>query len=59
MHWTPSVEKDASGHVTLKLRDSIIETDTGKVLKEEARVGLLPLWASCRVPSFISALPFV
>ena len=45
--------------MSLKLGDTIIETDTGKVLKEEGRVELLPLWASCPVPSFISALPFV
>ena len=42
-----------------KLGDTIIETDTGKVLKEEGTVELLPFWAGCRVPSFISALPFV
>ena len=45
--------------MSLKLGDTIIETDTGKVLKEEGRVELLPLWAGCPVPSFISALPFV
>ena len=45
--------------MSLKLGDTIIETDTGKVLKDEGRVELLPLWAGCRVPSFISALPFV
>ena len=39
--------------------DTIIETDIGKVLKEEGRVELLPLWAGCPVPSLISALPFV
>ena len=39
--------------------DTIIETDTGKVLKEEGRVELLPLWAGCPVPTHISALPFV
>ena len=43
----------------LKLGDTIIETNTGKVLKDEGRVELLPLWGGCRVPSFISALPFV
>ena len=56
---TPSIEKADSGHLSLKLGDTIIETDTGKVLKEEGRVELLPLWASYPVPSFISALPFV
>ena len=45
--------------MSLKLGDTIIETDTWKVLKEEGRVELLPLWACCPVPSFISALPFV
>ena len=45
--------------MSLKLGDTIIETDRGKVLKEEGRVELLPLWAGCPVPSFISALPFV
>ena len=45
--------------MSLKLGDTIIETDTRKVLKEEGRVELLPLWAGCPVPSFISALPFV
>ena len=39
--------------------DTIIETDTGKVVKEEGRVELLPLWACCPVHSFISAVPFV
>ena len=43
--------------MSFKLGDTIIETDTGKVLKEEGRVELLPLWAGCPVPSFISALP--
>ena len=45
--------------MSLKLGDTIIETDTTKVLKEEGRVELLPLWAGCPVPSFISAVPFV
>ena len=56
---TPSIEKADSGHLSLKLGDTIIETDTGKVLKEEGSVELLFLWAGCPVPSFISALPFV
>ena len=56
---TPSIKKADGGHLTLKLGDTIIETGTGKVLKEEGRVELLPLWAGCPVPSFISALPFV
>ena len=56
---TPNIEKADGGHMSLKLGDTIIETDTGKVLKEEGRVELLPLWAGCPVPSFISALPFV
>ena len=56
---TPSIGKADGGHMSLKLGDTIIETDTGKVLKEEGRVELLPLWAGCPVPSFISALPFV
>ena len=56
---TPNIEKADSGHMSLKFGDTIIETDTGKVLKEEGRVELLPLWAGCPVPSFISALPFV
>ena len=56
---TPSIEKAHGGHLSLKLGDTIIETDTGKVLKEEGRVELLPLWAGCPVRSFISALPFV
>ena len=56
---TTSIEKADGGHMSLKLGDTIIETDTGKVLKEEGRVELLPLWASCPVPSFISAVPFV
>ena len=45
--------------MSLKLGDTIIETDTGKVLKEEGRVELLPWLAGCPVPVFISALPFV
>ena len=56
---TANVEKADGGHMSLKLGDTIIETNTGKVLKEEGRVELLPLWAGCPVPSFISALPFV
>ena len=56
---TPSIEKADSGHMSLKLGDTIIQTDTGKVLKEEGRVELLRLWPGCLVPSFISALPFV
>ena len=56
---TPNIEKADGGHMSLKLGDTIIQTDTGKVLKEEGRVELLPLWAGCPVPSFISALPFV
>ena len=45
--------------MSLKLGDAIIETDKGKVLKEEGRVEVLPLPAGCPVPSLISALPFV
>ena len=45
--------------MNLKLGDTIIETHTGKNLKEEGRVELLPLWAGCPVPSSISAVPFV
>ena len=56
---TPNIEKADGGHTSLKLGDTIIETDTGKALKEEGRVELLPLWAGCPFPSFISALPFV
>ena len=56
---TPSIEKLDGGHLSLELADTIIETNTGKVLKEEGRIELLPLWAGCPVPSFISALPFV
>ena len=56
---TPSIEKADGGHMSLKLGHTIIETDTGKILKEEGRVELLPLWAGSPVPSFISALPFV
>ena len=56
---TPSIEKADGGHRSLKLGGTIIETDTRKVLKEEGRVELLPFWAGCPVPSFISALPFV
>ena len=56
---TPSIEKADGGHLSLKLGDTIIETNTGTVLKEEGRVELLPLWAGCPVPIFISALPFV
>ena len=56
---TPNIEKADGGHMGLKLGDTIIETATGKVLKEEGRLELLPLWAGCPVPSFISALPFV
>ena len=56
---TPSVEKADGGHLSLKLGATIIETDTGKVLKEEGRVELLPLWVGCPLPSFISAVPFV
>ena len=56
---TPNIEKADGGHMSLNLGDTIIETDTGKVLKEEGRGELPPLWAGCLVPSFISALPFV
>ena len=56
---TPPIEKADGGHLSLKLGDTIIESDTGKVLKEEGRVELLPLWAGRPVPSFTSALPFV
>ena len=56
---TPSIEQADGGHLSLKLGDTIIDTDTGKVLKEEGRVALLPFWAGCRVPSFITALPFL
>ena len=58
-HVTPNIEKADGGHMSLKLGDTIIERDTGKVLKGEGRVELLALWAGCPVPSFISALPFV
>ena len=43
---TPNIEKADGGHISLKLGDTIIETDTGKVLKEEGRVEPLPLWAA-------------
>ena len=56
---TPSIEKADGQHLSLQLGDTIIETDTGKVLKEAGRVELLPFWGGCPVPSFISALPFV
>ena len=56
---TPSIEKADGGHPSLKLGDTIIETETGKVRKDEGRVELLPLWAGCPAPSFISALPLV
>ena len=56
---TPNIEKADGWHMSLKLGDTIIQTDAGKVLKEEGRVELLPLWAGCRVPSFSSALPFI
>ena len=41
--------------MSLKLGDTIIETDTGKVLKEEGRVELLPLWAALLVHCHLSA----
>ena len=44
---TPSIEKADGGHLSLRLGDTIIETDIGKVPKEECRVELLPLWACC------------
>ena len=56
---TPSIEKADSVHMTLKLGDTIVEKETGKVVKEEGRVELLPLWPGCLVPSCFSALPFV
>ena len=56
---TPSIEKVDGGHLSLKLGDTIIETHTGKVLKKQGRVELLPLLAGYPVPSCISALPFV
>ena len=56
---TPSIEKADGGHLSLKLGGTIIETDTGTILKEEGRVERLTLRAGCPVPSFISALPFV
>ena len=39
--------------MSLKLGDTIIETDTRKVRKEEGRVELLPLWAGCPVPFLV------
>ena len=56
---TPCIEKADGGHMSLKLGDTIIETNTRKILKEEGSVELLPLWAGCPVPCFISALSFV
>ena len=56
---TPNIKKAEGGHMSLKLGDAIVETDVGKVLKEEGRVELLPLWAGCLVPTFSRALPFV
>ena len=56
---TPIIEKADGGQLSLTFGDTIIETDRGKVPNEEGRVELLPLWAGCPVPSFISALPFV
>ena len=43
---TPNIEKADGGHMSLKMGDTIIETYTGKVLEEEGRVELLPLWAA-------------
>ena len=56
---TPNIEKADGGHISVKLADTVIETATAKVPKEEGRLEVLPLSFGCRVPTFISALPFV
>ena len=56
---TASVENADGGHLSFKLGDTIIQSNRGKVVKQEGRVELLPLWAGCLVLSSISALPFV
>ena len=45
--------------MSLKLGDTIIETDKRKILKEKGRGEVLCFWAGSPVPSFKSALPFV
>ena len=56
---TPNIEKADGGHIGVQLGDTVIETATGKVLKEEGRLEVLPLSFGCPVPTFMSALPFV
>ena len=56
---TPKMEKADGGHISVKLGDTLIETTTGKVLKEEGRLEVLLVSHGCPVPTFISAMPFV
>ena len=56
---TPNVEKANGGHISVKQGDTVIETATGKVSKEEGTLEVLPLSYGCLVPTFIGALPFV
>ena len=55
----PNITKADGGHISVELGDIVIETATGKVVKEEGRLEVLPLSYGCPVPTFISALPFV
>ena len=56
---TPTIQKADDGHITVMLGDTVIETATGKDLKEEGRLQVFPLSYGCLVPTFINALPFV
>ena len=51
---TPNIEKADGGHIRVKLGDTVIETATGKVMKQEDRMEVLPLSYGCVVPTFIS-----
>ena len=56
---TPNVDKADGGRISVKLGDTVVETATRKVLKEDGRLEVLPLLYGCPARTFISALPFV
>ena len=55
---TANIEKADEGHISVNLGDTIIETATRKVVKEEGRLEVLSLSYGCPIPTFIRALPF-
>ena len=56
---TPIIKTADGGQIGINLGDTVIETATGNVSKEEGRLEVLPLSYGCPVPTFITALPFV